>query len=344
LSDKKKAIVVLTTINPPNLKIEKWAEVTGNKVIVVGDNKTPCDWYNVDCQFISIDAQKKGNFEISKCLLENHYTRKNIGYLYALENDASMIIDTDDDNFPYPEKWLELMNNETETLYLEDQRDFTYKNVYTHFSSSKTPFWPRGFPLNKITLENSIIKPDEAVPALKNNTIGLWQCMVDGDPDIDAIHRLIFKKAPTFNHNQPILFGKRNLCPFNSQNTLWRKKSIFPLLYLPATVSFRFTDILRSYVSQIILNRSDICFGFYPTTSYQERNEHNLMADFVSEISMYQRSEEIVSVLEGAVKQNCSISDNLVNAYSSLEKIEVVDPIELQLIDYWLADIAKFIT
>ena len=32
--------------------------------------------------------------------------------------------------------------------------------------------------------------------------------MVDGDPDIDAIHRLIFKKPPTFVHNEPLL-GKK---------------------------------------------------------------------------------------------------------------------------------------
>ena len=67
------------------------------------------------------------------------------------------------------------------------------------------------------------------------------------------------------------------------------------------------------------------------------------MADFESETSMYQRTEEIVSTLDTAVRQNRSISDNLVNAYSSLEKIDVVDSLELQLIDYWLTDITKFI-
>ena len=129
MSEKNKATVVLTTINPPNRKIEKWAEASGNKVIVVGDNKTPSDWKHKDCEFISIGTQKEGGFETSKCLLENHYTRKNIGYLYALENNASMIIDTDDDNFPYPEKWSELMTFEKETLYLEDQRELAYKNI-----------------------------------------------------------------------------------------------------------------------------------------------------------------------------------------------------------------------
>lgn len=311
--------------------------------MVIGDNKTPVDWKHEDCEFISIDAQKQEAFKISKCLLENHYTRKNIGYLYALRNGASQIIDTDDDNFPYVDKWSELLNEQAKTLYVEDQQSLTFKNIYTHFSNSEIPFWPRGFPLNKLTRENSIIAPEELSLSKGDNVVGLWQCMVDGDPDIDAIHRLIFKKPPSFVYNEPLLFGKKNLCSFNSQNTLWRCKSIFPLLYLPATVSFRFTDILRSYVAQLILDRTEIYLGFYASTSYQERNDHNLMVDFESEISMYQRTEEIVSALDGVVKQHCSISDNLINAYSELQKIEVVDPHELRLIDYWLTDITKLI-
>ena len=84
-------------------------------------------WKQIALQLKQIIRERQGNvlifmdgaFEISKSLLENHYIRKNIGYLYALENDASMILDTDDDNFPYPEKWLELRENKTDTLYLK---------------------------------------------------------------------------------------------------------------------------------------------------------------------------------------------------------------------------------
>ena len=108
--------------------------------------------------------------------------------------------------------------------------------------------------------------------------------MVEGDPDIDAIHHLIFKETPSFIRSEPIIFGRNNLCSFNSQNTLWKDKSVFPLLYLPATVSFRFTDILRSYIAQAIMDRTKIYLGFYPSTSFQKENDHNLMVDFESEI------------------------------------------------------------
>ena len=144
MNNKNETVVVLTTINQPDVNIGKWAEVS-NKVIVVGDNKTPNDWDHKDCDFISIEVQNKETFKISRHLPENHYTRKNIGYLYALRNGASMIIDTDDDNFPYPEKWLQLYESKSEHLFLKDEKNLTYKNVYTYFSESKQPFWPRGF-------------------------------------------------------------------------------------------------------------------------------------------------------------------------------------------------------
>ena len=119
----------------------------------------PGYWKHEDCEFISIDAQKQGAFKISKCLLENHYTKKNIDYLYALRNGASQIIDTDDDNFPYIDKWSELLNDQAKTLYVKDQQSLTFKNIYTHFSNSEIPFWPRGF-LDKLT-ENSVIAQEE---------------------------------------------------------------------------------------------------------------------------------------------------------------------------------------
>ena len=67
-----------------------------------------------------------------------------------------MIIDTDDDNYPSEQKWLELLNREMTPLYLKDKESLTFKNVYTHFSKSKNQFWPRGFPLNKLTTETDL--------------------------------------------------------------------------------------------------------------------------------------------------------------------------------------------
>ena len=95
----KKTIAVLTTINQPNEKVGRWFDLTNFNTIVIGDNKTPLNWQHDKCSFYSILDQKKSGFTISRQLPENHYTRKNLAYLYAIKSGATRIIDTDDDNF-----------------------------------------------------------------------------------------------------------------------------------------------------------------------------------------------------------------------------------------------------
>ena len=102
--------------------------------------------------------------------------------------------------------------------------------------------------------------------------------------------------------------GKNVFCAYNSQNTLWADKDLFPLLYLPSTVSFRFTDILRGYIAQAVINASTKSWGFYQATAYQERNIHNLMNDFRSEISMYSNMNEIFKIIYESCTNKNSIS------------------------------------
>ena len=70
--------------------------------------------------------------------------------------------------------------------------NISFKNIYSYFSNSDIPFWPRGFPLNLVNHDESNINLTD-ITKTHNKEAGIWQCMVHGDPDIDAIHRLIFK-------------------------------------------------------------------------------------------------------------------------------------------------------
>ena len=101
-------------INQPNKKVGDWFNITKNKTIVVGDNKTPREWRHDKCTYYSISDQKNSKFKISRLLAENHYTRKNLAYLFAIKSGASRIIDTDDDNFPYVNEWEKLLESEFE--------------------------------------------------------------------------------------------------------------------------------------------------------------------------------------------------------------------------------------
>ena len=333
-----KIFTVLTTINSPNERVSDWMKITGNHTIVVGDKKTPTSWNHSSCNFISIEDQIQSEFATASLLPENHYTRKNLGYLYAIKKGAQAIIDTDDDNFPNTIKWNNLLNAKFEAFVHASFEKISFKNIYSYFSEPDIPFWPRGFPLQLINNISSDIKPDDVSKSQRSN-VGLWQCMVDGDPDIDAIHRLIFNSTPQFLDKQALIMGRNIFCAFNSQNTLWLDTELFPLLYLPSTVSFRFTDILRGYVAQAVINVSSKNWGFYQATAYQERNEHNLMNDFRSEVSMYSNMDEIFKIIYASCEINNSINDNLINCYSALHKNDYVEENELNILNSWIADL-----
>ena len=206
MTEKNKTVAVLTTINQPNKKVADWFEVTKNKTIVVGDNKTPQDWEHEKCTYYSISDQKKSEFKISIQLPENHYTRKNLAYLFAIKSGASQIIDTDDDNFPDINEWKKLLNSDFELFEHAPSENISFKNIYSYFSNSDIPFWPRGFPLNLVNHDESNISLND-ISKTRKKEVGLWQCMVHGDPDIDAIHRLIFKFTANFINKNSILMG-----------------------------------------------------------------------------------------------------------------------------------------
>ena len=333
-----KIFTVLTTINSPDERVSDWMKITGNETIVVGDKKTPDTWHHPKCKYYSLEDQLNSNFTIASLLPKNHYTRKNLGYLYAIKKGAHAIIDTDDDNFPNTIKWINLLSAKFQAFEHASSEKISFKNIYSYFSDSDIPFWPRGFPLNLINDQNSNIDQCEILNSSSKNA-GLWQCMVDGDPDIDAIHRLIYKNTPHFLDKDALIMGVNVFCAFNSQNTLWIDSELFPLLYLPSTVSFRFTDILRGYIAQAVINTSSKNWGFYQATAYQERNEHNLMNDFRSEVSMYSNMEEIFQIIYESCKSTNSITENLMNCYSSLFKNKFVRDEELKILSSWMADL-----
>lgn len=64
--------------------------------------KTPLNWTfsNPDTVFLSTETQLQLGYKVLKYLPWNSYTRKVIGYLYAIEHGAQVIYDTDDDNAP----------------------------------------------------------------------------------------------------------------------------------------------------------------------------------------------------------------------------------------------------
>jgi hypothetical protein len=252
------------------------------------------------------------------------YTRKMFGYLYAIKNNYNVIYDTDDDNYyKYDLNSFENNSKEIKTI-LEDG----FVNLYKCYTDEL--IWPRGIP------------PDNEriylTPTLSNNLpeleCAVIQGLVDNDPDVDAHYRININNG-SFNFNQSIthdiILDKYSICPFNTQNTFWKDPSMFYAMYLPVTVTFRYTDILRGFVALYQLWKNNKTIKFTAPTAIQERNEHDLNKDYESEIPMYKTASMVIELLNN--NKDASIKD----VYSIFVKNNIVAKNELEVLDEWLA-------
>jgi len=190
---------------------------------------------------------------------------------------------------------------------------------------------------------HGLIHHDFNLPGCLRRTpaqVGVWQGLADEDPDVDAIYRLTDGSPTYFDSRAPVALAQQVVAPFNSQNTQFRKEC-FPLLYLPTSVTFRFTDILRGLVAQPILWAAGFQVGFTNATVVQKRNPRSPMIDFESEIPMYLKVEAVVEAVSGTVSRERSMCDNLFAAYEALLREGVVADGELTTLEAWLDDLRR---
>lgn len=300
--------------------------------IVIGDTKSPNDFHIDGCDFWSIDRQFTLPFELAKITPAKHYSRKNLGYLLAIKNGATEIIETDDDNIPREEFWHEKQREVISHKF----ENSGWVNVYYYFTKNK--IWPRGFPLEE--LQNKQIE----LSTLKYDAVNcpIQQGLADENPDVDAVYRLTYPLPVGFEIKAKLALGKNAWSPFNSQNTLWFPEA-FALMYLPSYCSFRMTDIWRSYVAQRIAWECGWSILFHEPTVWQERNEHNLMKDFEDEIPGYTNNFNICKELQSLQLKagQTNIYENLISCYQKLIEINVIGKDEMVLLQAWIKDIKK---
>jgi STELLO glycosyltransferases len=323
--------LVVTSINPPNSVMRELAAgcIKGAwNFIVAGDSKSPADFSLEGCRFLGIEAQRQSGFLLGRICPERSYTRKNLGYLAAMRNGATVIVETDDDNHPHSEFWLpRMVEMKCRPVELDG-----WVNAYRYFSENF--IYPRGLPLDHARAD---------VPAA--DALGTFECPVqqglaDSDPDVDAVYRMLFPLPFHFElPHDPVLLRNGAWCPFNSQNTTFFQ-SAFPLLYLPAKCSFRMTDIWRSFVAQRVLQTKGFGVVFHSPTVWQERNAHDLHRDFTDELPGYVNNAKMREVLAGLPLQaGDSMRILMETCYQTLIRHEWVGSEEEILLQAWFEDL-----
>ncbi|MFA5251920.1 MAG: STELLO glycosyltransferase family protein [Phycisphaerae bacterium] len=333
---KDKIYVVVTSIaGSENIILQQLAQGCSEReyqFIVIGDQASPAEFHIDGCDFYSLKRQKQTKLKFAQLCPTKHYARKNIGYLLAMQDGASIIIETDDDNIPFRQFWQQRQRIQNVPVLKEGG----WVNVYRYFTGQN--IWPRGFPLERVQEQVPSFQPLNATKI----DCPVQQGLADENPDVDAVYRLILPLPQTFAKERRIALANGCWCPFNSQNTTWWPDA-FELLYLPSYCSFRMTDIWRSFVAQRIAWLNDWAILFHEPTMRQERNVHNLLRDFNDEIPGYLHNNEICEALDSLSLESGieRIGDNLKVCYEKLVGMSLIGREELQLLDAWLEDIKQ---
>ena len=326
--------IVITTINHPTHAVRTVAAGASRidaTVILIGDEKSPADFDQPGAVYLDLAAQGRTGFRLAGLAPTRHYARKNLGYLEAMRRGAGVIVETDDDNVPVDGFWSPRRRMVTAPCL----RGAGWVNVYRRFTD--VAIWPRGLPLDQIGAP----LPDFDAAPVEQVACPIQQGLADGDPDVDAIYRLVSNSPARFAPDVRIVLGSGSWCPFNSQNTSWWPEA-FPLLYLPSHCSFRMTDIWRSLIAQHIAFANGWGVLYTGPTVHQDRNAHDLMRDFDDEIPGYRHNGAIRRALEAVEVHpgQRGLSDGLRSCYRALVEGGWVPAAELALLDAWLADLA----
>lgn len=328
--------LVVTTIQAPNAVMRSLAEHAGRHgapFVVIGDRKSPPTYKLPGADYYGLERQHQTFPGFSQALPVGHYARKNLGYLLALREGCDWLLETDDDNHPL-DNFFQIVTPELSCRRLGGEP--RWLNAYRYFGPS-AEVWPRGYPLEGLGEDREAGIAESRWQLEKPLLI---QGLADDNPDVDAVFRLTRPLPITFDRQAaPISLDAGLWCPFNSQNTAIHR-DVAALCYLPSYVSFRMTDIWRSFVAQRCLWAMGQRLVFTAPSVSQERNEHNLLRDFADEVSGYLNNEKIRRSLDACTLKGEPAAD-LRTCYEALIALGVVPEKELALVDAWLDELAK---
>ena len=277
--------IVTTTIFAPSKAIQKFASLPDWTLIVGGDKKTPHQLYEEmeNIIYLHPDYQEAHYKELSDAIGWNCIQRRNIGFIEAYTRGAEVIASVDDDNIPY-DNWGKTLLLNTEQC-VKEVVSVDHPTIWDPLAATNhKELWHRGFPINRVVTKNNLtVTETRIVPTVQAD---FW----DGDPDVDAIERMIFPLDCKFEAAYFPFTGK-GMAPFNSQNTFFHRSVIKDFFCFPHVG--RMDDIWGSFYTQAKGHR----VIYNEATVFQERNPHNYLIDFSKEYDGYMKNETLMNAL-----------------------------------------------
>jgi hypothetical protein len=286
-----KKVIVSTSINKPTEAIKKFDSLKDWLLIVVGDKKTPKNYKLKNGIYLSVKDQKLIDKKLSDIIGWNCIERRNLGLVFAKNLGAEIVALVDDDNIPY-KHW-------GQNIFIGKEINAKEYNISSEVFDpiSVTQYknlWHRGFPIDQ--LDNRKIISTKIKKIRVDVQVEFW----NGDPDIDAICRMIHKPKCLFNKKDFPFYSKK-ISPFNSQNSILDSRLLPDYFLFPD--QDRMHDIWASYYLQYKKKTNVVYFA---PSVFQKRNKHNLITDLKNELIGLKYNSRI---LESIKKKNFNIKN-----------------------------------
>lgn len=319
--------IVLTTINEPTVLQELWDNLNHHQQLdqtvcwVVGDHKTPSHCKDIcervssaglETNYLSIANQDKWGRQfpgLYKKIPYNNETRRNLGYLKALEHGCERLISIDDDNFPTHDDFIEYHSrtgNEWEDIILSDESGFYNICEFLDIEPKRLIF-PRGFPFKLRGKKNSVksINPKKEVVIGVN--AGLWL----QEPDVDATTWLNGSIESVGYHGpEKVVLDQNTWSPINTQNTSVVADLIPAFLCIPMSHKLpggkieRYGDIWGGYFLQAIIQDTPYHVSFGLPLVEHRRNPHDYLNDLRHEYWGMMVTDWILSEVKNNFRPN----------------------------------------
>ena len=349
-SDYSTKWVVLTTIRYPNNNIRRLLKIPKPwKIVVIGDIRTKNESWNIyknstKLKYLSLEDQMKLGYNIIKYIPFNSYSRKNIGYLYAIQHGAKEIYETDDNYFIF-NLWC-LNNQKSDYIYYAENDNKVMVNPYSFYG--KSTVWPRGYRLKDLD-KNSDTKFYRLLSRRAELNHLIYQGLINKDPDVDSIY-LQTRSSKNFPTNQNFYFSGNlmylpgNFIPINSKNTKYLY-DVFPALPLPTTVSKRVMDIWRGYLIQRYawIYNGTIVFKAASVEHRKNYINYNITKDFIEERDLFFKLDKLLNALNADIPPDIvNPSDFLIDLVELLVHERILGENDLKLYRAFIDDLESF--
>lgn len=287
--------IITTSINERPEAYARWAKI--GKLYVAGDMNSPAalQAYIESLDGVYLTPQAQSSYNCSDLIGWRNIQRRNIALLRAFEDGHyDYYVTVDDDNTP---------PNANTFKYIVDDRFGKLTSTTTKVVTDETWWNPgrlghpsyrqRGLPANynDLTAKHRTERQSNIDIA-----VGVLQCMITGDPDCDAVQRIV-RPVDVRYYEQDAFPEFGVYAPFNSQATVWPMANAPLMAVLPYCQ--RFDDIYASVIATRILHHMGQVVMFGGPIVHQDRNPHDLGKDLLAEAQGMNDIQHMVDVLNG---------------------------------------------